>query len=120
MAATKFGAQKPSISAHMGGYSIPVGITTALEEGDILVYEGYLIDVPNLTEIEIDRAIATLPDGDYSADKLEALREAVRLKRKEEYPPMEEYLDGIAKGDEDQVEAYKDKCRAVKDKYPLP
>ena len=120
MTATKFGAQKPVINSHLGGYSIPVGITTSLEEGDILVYEGYLIDVPNLTEVEIDRAIATLPDGDYSADKLEALREAVRLKRKEEYPPIEEYLDGIAKGDNDQVETYKAKCRAVKDKYPLP
>jgi len=119
MTATKFGAQKPVINPHLGGYSIPCGITTSVVDGTTL-YEGYRIDVPNLTEIEIDRAIATLPDGDYSADKLEALREAVRLKRKEEYPPMEEYLDGIAKGDNDQVEAYKAKCRAVKDKYPLP
>ena len=119
MTATKFGAQKPVINPHLGGYSIPCGITTSVVD-DLILYEGYLIDVPNLTEVEIDRAIATLPDGDYSADKLEALREAVRLKRKEEYPPMEDYLDGIAKGDTDQVNAYIAKCQAVKDKYPLP
>jgi len=119
MILTRFGPEKPFINPHLGGYSIPCGITTAVVE-NLTVYEGYLIDVPNLTETEIDKAISTLPDGDYSADKLEALREAIRLKRKEEYPPIEEYLDGIAKGDNEQVEAYRAKCLAVKDKYPLP
>jgi len=119
MTETKFGTQKPSINPYMDGYSIPCGITTSVVN-DITIYEGYLITVPNLTETEIDKAISQLPDGDYSADKLEALREAVRLKRKEEYPPMEDYLDGIAKGDTDQVNAYIAKCQAVKDKYPLP
>lgn len=39
-------------------------------------------------------------------------------KRKEEYPPIEDYIDGIVKGDEAQVQAYVDACLAVKAKYP--
>lgn len=39
-------------------------------------------------------------------------------KRKREYPPMEDYLDGIVKGDQDQIQAYIDACLAVKAKYP--
>ena len=39
-------------------------------------------------------------------------------KRKGEYPPVENYLDGIVKGDQDQVQQYIDACNAVKAKYP--
>ena len=39
-------------------------------------------------------------------------------KRKAEYPPMEDYLDGIVKGDNAQVKKYIDACSAVKKKYP--
>ena len=39
-------------------------------------------------------------------------------KRAAEYPPMTDYLDGIVKGDEVQVQAYIDACLAVKAKYP--
>lgn len=35
-----------------------------------------------------------------------------------EYPPIEDYVDGIVKGDEAQVQAYIDACLAVKAKYP--
>lgn len=37
-----------------------------------------------------------------------------------EYPPMAEYLDGIVKGDTEQVNAYIAACLAVKAKYPKP
>lgn len=40
--------------------------------------------------------------------------------RSEEYPPMSDYLDGIVKGDQEQVQAYIDACLAVKAKYPKP
>ena len=46
--------------------------------------------------------------------------EAYKDKRKEEYPPMADYLDGIVKGDDAQVQKYIDDCLAVKDKYPKP
>lgn len=39
-------------------------------------------------------------------------------KRRSEYPPMTDYLDGIVKGDQAQVQAYIDACLAVKAKYP--
>ena len=39
-------------------------------------------------------------------------------KRRLEYPPVTDYLDGIVKGDQAQVQAYIDACLAVKAKYP--
>lgn len=39
-------------------------------------------------------------------------------KRQSEYPPIEDYLDGIVKGDTQQVQNYIDACLAVKAKYP--
>jgi hypothetical protein len=38
--------------------------------------------------------------------------------RAAEYPPMADYLDGIAKGDTAQVNTYIAACLAVKAKYP--
>jgi hypothetical protein len=40
------------------------------------------------------------------------------IKRKEEYPPAEDYLDGIVKGDTAQVDKYIADCLAVKSAYP--
>jgi len=40
--------------------------------------------------------------------------------RAAEYPSMADYIDGIVKGDEAQVQAYIDACLAVKAKYPKP
>ena len=39
-------------------------------------------------------------------------------KRQAEYPPMTDYLDGIAKGDQAQINKYIADCQAVKAKYP--
>lgn len=39
-------------------------------------------------------------------------------KRVAEYPPMADYIDGIVKGDQAQVDAYVAACMAVKAKYP--
>ena len=40
--------------------------------------------------------------------------------RKNEYPPIEEYIDGVVKGDQSQIDEYINKCLAVKAKYPKP
>lgn len=40
--------------------------------------------------------------------------------RRAEYPPMADYLDGVVKGDQAQIDAYIAACQAVKDKYPKP
>jgi hypothetical protein len=39
-------------------------------------------------------------------------------KRQAEYPPFTDYLDGIAKGDQTQIDKYIADCLAVKAKYP--
>lgn len=40
--------------------------------------------------------------------------------RASEYPPMADYLDGIVKGDQAQIDKYIADCLAVKAKYPKP
>jgi len=44
-------------------------------------------------------------------------QEYARL-RVTEYPQVEDYLDGIVKGDQDQIDKYIADCLAVKAKYP--
>jgi hypothetical protein len=41
-------------------------------------------------------------------------------KRKAEYPPITDYIDGVVKGNQSQIDAYIAACQAVKDKYPKP
>lgn len=43
-----------------------------------------------------------------------------QLQRKEEYPPVEMYLDAVVKNDKDAIQEYIDACLAVKNKYPKP
>jgi hypothetical protein len=38
--------------------------------------------------------------------------------RAKEYPDLKEYLDGIVKGDDAQIQKYINDCLAVKAKYP--
>lgn len=40
--------------------------------------------------------------------------------RKEAYPPVEDYLDAVVKGDIDALNRYISKCLEVKKKYPKP
>jgi hypothetical protein len=40
--------------------------------------------------------------------------------RAAEYPDFREYLDGVVKNDQTQIQAYIDACLAVKAKYPKP
>ena len=40
--------------------------------------------------------------------------------RQAAYPPIEDYVDGIVKGDAAQVDKYVADCLAVKAKYPKP
>jgi hypothetical protein len=44
--------------------------------------------------------------------------EAYKAKRAAEYPSFIEYLDGIVKGDQAQIDKYIADCQAVKAKYP--
>ena len=44
--------------------------------------------------------------------------EAYKAKRQAEYPSFIDYLDGVVKGDQAQINKYIADCQAVKDKYP--
>ena len=48
--------------------------------------------------------------------KMEAM--AYIPKRRNEYPPITDYLDGIVKEDQTQIDKYIADCKAVKEKYP--
>ena len=39
-------------------------------------------------------------------------------KRAAEYPPITDYLDGVVKGDQAQIDKYIADCQAIKAKYP--
>ena len=58
-----------------------------------------------------EEAIADAQDAEFAATLYKEQRQL-------EYPPIADYLDGIVKGDQAQVQAYIDACLAVKAKYP--
>jgi hypothetical protein len=51
------------------------------------------------------------------ANEVEKLN-LVQANRANEYPDFKEYLDGIVKGDQAQIDKYIADCLAVKAKYP--
>jgi hypothetical protein len=56
-------------------------------------------------------------------DKIEELKDEYNSKqyqrdRQKEYPDFKEYLDGIVKGDQVQIDKYIADCLAIKTKYP--
>ena len=70
-------------------------------------------EVRPMTQAEVN-----LHNRDCDAhDKWEA-EEKYKEDRKAEYPPYENYLDGIVKGDQDQVDKYISDCLAVKKRFP--
>jgi hypothetical protein len=44
--------------------------------------------------------------------------EEYQIKRENKYPDLREYLDGVVKGDQAQIDKYIADCLAVKAKYP--
>ena len=76
---------------------------------------------PNITVIRGD--VAYDADGNevaYDKDAVQAYVDAHAYiaKRASEYPNVTEYLDGIVKGDQAQIDKYIADCLAVKAKYP--
>jgi hypothetical protein len=55
---------------------------------------------------------------DMAAAEALVTANAYKEKRAAEYPDFRDYLDGIVKGDQAQIQAYIDACQAVKTKYP--
>jgi hypothetical protein len=68
-------------------------------------------------------AIAYDIDGNevqYDLAKVQELFDSQNyvVNRAAEYPPITDYLDGVVKGDQDQIDEYIAACLAVKAKYP--
>lgn len=59
-----------------------------------------------------------MDDREYSVWLAADNAVAYKSNRAAEYPDFHDYLDGIVKGDQVQVQAYIDACLAVKAKYP--
>jgi hypothetical protein len=78
-------------------------------------YEG--IDWQDQTQTKPTKAAVeaevVIIKAEFEAKRYQRLRER-------EYPDFRQYLDGIVKGDETQMQAYIDACNAVKLKYPKP
>lgn len=67
-------------------------------------------ELPPPTVEELNNELVRLR-ADYDATKYQR-------DRAEEYPPITEYLDGVVKGDQAQIDKYIADCQAVKAKYP--
>ena len=59
-------------------------------------------------------------DAEEAAAIAEKAANGYKEKRASAYPDFKDYLDGVVKGDQAQVQAYIDACLAVKAKYPKP
>ena len=95
--------QSPALEQHQryGDETLTVGDGVVIVTRSVVPYTQAEIDAAKAAEYE--RAVAE-----------------VQRQRAAEYPPMADYLDGIVKGDQAQVQAYIDACLAVKAKYPKP
>jgi hypothetical protein len=66
----------------------------------------------------IERDATEEENAQIEAKKTVGLTEEYKNNRMSEYPDFRDYLDGIVKGDQAQVQKYIDACNAVKAKYP--
>jgi hypothetical protein len=78
-------------------------MTTKIVDGNVIV----------MTNEEIAQS-----DIEYAALQESNLDSEILNNRQNAYPPMEDYLDGIVKGDTAQVNKYIADCLAVKESYP--
>ena len=76
-------------------------------------------------ETAITTAVNPHPELTWSAvnaemDRLQAEYDAqdYARKRQAEYPDIYDYIDGVVKDDQEQINKYIADCQAVKDKYP--
>lgn len=67
--------------------------------------------IPN-GAVESDESVVTAIDGSR------VLSSNYKELRRLEYPDFKDYLDGIVKNDQTQINLYIQKCQAVKAKYP--
>jgi hypothetical protein len=80
------------------------------DDGNGAYIKEWNLDIPKPTMAQLDTF-------EVQANEIERLN-LVKLNRANEYPDFKEYLDGIVKGDDAQIQKYINDCLAVKAKYP--
>jgi len=80
------------------------------DDGNGAYIKEWNLDIPKPTMAQLDAFEA-------QANEVERLN-LVKSNRAKEYPDFKEYLDGIVKGDDAQIQKYINDCLAVKAKYP--
>lgn len=81
------------------------------------VITGEIVQIPYT---EQEQAEYEIKKAEYAIEQAALALTAYKAQRAAEYPPMTDYIDGIVKGDTNQVQTYIDACLAVKAKYPKP
>lgn len=92
-------------------------VLSLVPEAEISMADGSFItwtkpSVPPVTDAQIEAELQRL-QTEYDAKQYQRQRAI-------EYPPITDYLDGVVKGDQAQIDAYIAACQAVKAKYPKP
>lgn len=88
-----------------------------------------MIDITNAIYKLYPNVVRTVGDIAYDADGNEVAYDLAAVqayaesqayigKRAAEYPPITDYLDGVVKGNQTQIDKYIADCLAVKAKYP--
>ena len=80
------------------------------DDGNGVYIKEWNLDIAQPTEAQLDAF-------EEQANEVERLN-LVKANRANEYPDFKEYLDGIVKGDDAQIQKYINDCLAVKAKYP--
>lgn len=82
----------------------------------------FYITNENIDTIEWKNGTTPIPVNEILAKKQELIAEynakQYQRDRAKEYPDFKEYLDGIVKGDQAQIDKYIADCLAIKAKYP--
>ena len=78
----------------------------------------------DINSIEWLNGTTPIPANEILAKQQELIAEynakQYQRDRSKEYPDFKEYLDGIVKGDQAQIDKYIADCKAVKARYPKP
>jgi 2-keto-3-deoxy-L-rhamnonate aldolase RhmA len=84
------------------------------KEGVFYYWEG---SAENST-VAVSSADMVKIDLEYDRLQAEEVTNAYKAQRAAEYPPITDYIDGVVKGDQAQIDKYIADCLAVKAKYP--
>jgi hypothetical protein len=80
------------------------------DDGNGAYIKEWNLDIEQPTEAQLNAL-------ESQANEVERLN-LVKANRAKEYPDFKDYLDGIVKGDQAQIDKYIADCLAVKAKYP--